>query len=173
MKEQTWTFRDRKGWSNGPWDNEPDKMQWTDADTGLPCMIQRNHFGALCGYVGVSRAHPDYGKDYEQVEVSVHGGLTYAATCDPWFDPETGQGICHVPEPGEPDDVWWLGFDCGHAFDLSHGLDAHYRKLAGSELAPYGNDGTRMETYCDMVYVRAECALLALQLDAQARGSHD
>jgi hypothetical protein len=42
--------------------------------------------------------------------IEVHGGLTYSDKC---------QGdICHVPKPGESDDVWWFGFDCAHSSDI-------------------------------------------------------
>lgn len=44
---------DKSGWARGVWDSEPDKIQWQDAETGLPCLIVRGPVGALCGYVGV------------------------------------------------------------------------------------------------------------------------
>lgn len=53
------------------WDNEPDRKHWIDADTGLDCLIVRNGLGgkgALCGYVGVPKGHPWYGKDYSDCE---------------------------------------------------------------------------------------------------------
>jgi hypothetical protein len=139
---------DRKGWDAGPWDNEPDYISWTDAETGMPCLIVRNRLGALCGYVAVERAHPLYGVEYEAPEVDVHGGLTYADRC-------TGH-ICHVPEPGKPDDVWWFGFDCSHAFDLSPGMNARMRDI--------GEPNMSDETYKPVSYVTAQCASLARQL---------
>ena len=48
---------DKSVWGPGPWQNEPDKRQWQDEATGLPCLIVRNSMGALCGYVGVSEGH--------------------------------------------------------------------------------------------------------------------
>lgn len=72
---------DKSGWGNGAWVAEPDKKQWKDPTTGLPCLIVRNPVGALCGYVGVPNGHPAYGKDYDDVEVDVHGGLTFAHRC--------------------------------------------------------------------------------------------
>jgi hypothetical protein len=135
---QTWTTIDKSGWHRGEWDDEPDKAQWVDPDTGLDCLIVRQRSGGhLCGYVGVPPSHPYYGVDYSECSlptpctpedrwchdhspiynVDVHGDLTYAAACQLSDDPATG--ICHIPEPGRPDDVWWLGFDCGHAWDAS------------------------------------------------------
>ena len=43
-------------------------------------------------------------------------------------------GICHIPDQGEPDDVWWLGFDCLHGGDLAPGMMA-FPELRGLETA--------------------------------------
>src|SRR4051812_17731696 len=106
---------DKASWGPGAWDNEPDKKQWADPATGLACLIVRNAMGALCGYVGVPKGHPAYGKEYGSVDVDVHGGLTFSDKCSE-SSSECG-GICHVAPEGE-DDVWWLGFDCAHYMDL-------------------------------------------------------
>ena len=105
---------DRSRWGQGPWDFETDdKVVWIDASTGLDCMIVRNGMGAWCGYVGLPPAHPDHGKEYGEVfgDYDVHGGLTFSAAC--------GGKICHVPEPGRPAQIWWLGFDCSHSCDAT------------------------------------------------------
>ena len=119
--------REGPPWPEGPWTDEPDKVQWVDPATGLDCLLHRNHLGAWCGYVGVPRSHPMYGKHYGDVEVDVHGDLTYAATCQDTSDESIG--ICHVPEPGRPHDVWWFGFDCGHGGDFMPGSAALYIEL--------------------------------------------
>jgi hypothetical protein len=113
-QERTYHTIDKSGWSRGPWDDEPDKVSYRDDATGLPCLIKRNPEGVLCGYVGVANGHPAYGQRYEMVDVDVHGGLTYSDHCQ---DGPEDTAICHIPAPGEPDDVWWLGYDCGHSFD--------------------------------------------------------
>ena len=56
---------DKSQWGDGPWQSEPDKIQWQDAATGLPCLIVRGPVGALCGYVGVPKTHPAYGLHYD------------------------------------------------------------------------------------------------------------
>jgi hypothetical protein len=137
---------EREKWPAGPWDEEPDKIVWK-TQAGLPGMVHRNRMGALCGYVAVSPGHPSYEKDYDDVEVSVHGGLTYADKCS--------GTICHVPEPGEPDHVWWLGFDCSHSGDVSPGMLAFSSRYSGFS-----------ETYRDLAYVQAEVENLAVQLAA-------
>ena len=126
----------------GPWDTEPDHVDFEHA--GLPCIIHRQHMGAWCGYAAVPPGHPAHGKSYADIdgEINVHGGLTYADKC---------QGeICHVPKPGEPDDVWWFGFDCLHCCDL----------------APSSRYPTDDEIYRDQAYVTAETKRLAEQLAA-------
>jgi hypothetical protein len=124
------------GWPAGPWDNEPDRIEFEHV--GLPCLMNRTGLGYWRGYVAVPPGHPLHGKDYD-IEVDVHGA------------------ICHVPKPGEPDDVWWFGFDCAHYDDASPGMDALRLK--------YGNFG-RHGRYRDKTYVEAEVRSLAEQLKA-------
>src|SRR3990167_2292622 len=82
---------DRSKWAPGPWDAEPDRLDWREG--GFPCFAQRNAMGAWCGYVGVPEGHWAFEKQYGVVNVDVHGGLTYSEHC---------QGhICHVPPPRE------------------------------------------------------------------------
>jgi hypothetical protein len=33
MEPKTWTWINRTGWGDGPWDDEPDKVEWRDAVT--------------------------------------------------------------------------------------------------------------------------------------------
>lgn len=109
---------DKSKWGSGPWQGEADRVEWRHR--GLPCLIVRQGFGALCGYVAVPPGHPAHSRDGSEVDVAVHGGLTYSAECE-------GR-ICHVPEHGESDRVWWLGFDCAHAWDFVPGLHAKLRQ---------------------------------------------
>lgn len=151
------TLKDKeKLFGDGPWCAEPDKMQWLDEETGFPCLAVRQLvLGHWCGYVGVPRDHPYYGKNNNDCDVSVHGGLTFSDKCTPGPESET---ICHIVDVGEDDDVWWLGFDCAHAFDLSPSVlkfHAYRATLCGIELA-----------YRDLAYVREECRKLAAQLEA-------
>lgn len=153
---------DRTGWAKGPWDQEPDRIKWK-TKAGLPALMVRVNHGAWCGYVAVPPGHPLHGKSYGDEEVDalgVHGGITYGAAC-------AGK-VCHVPEPGEPDDVWWLGFDCGvHGGDLAPGTEACGWGLAG--IFGSGDLGRRsFGEYRDVAYVQAEAESLAVQLAARA-----
>lgn len=209
---------DKAGWGEGPWQSEPDKRQWQDEATGLPCLIVRGPVGALCGYVGVPLEHPAYGlscdgtpdkehrahlaairermriafkekngiENHEAVcealttdwpegpstvlgageriaEIDVHGGLTYAGAC---FG-----NICHVPGDGEPDNVWWFGFDCAHCMDLCPRMEMTRREMNQRMPPPPGmaaifERAREDDVYRDIAYVTAECASLAQQLVA-------
>ena len=154
MEHRTWTTEDKAAWGPGPWQDEPDKEQFPDAVTGLPCLVKRDPFGSLCGYVGVSEDHPWFGKGYGDVDADVHGGLTFADICQ---EGDEAHAICHIPGPGEPDRVWWLGFDCGHAWDISPAMEARDGER--------GRAPIRMphSSYKTVAYVKAECARLAAQ----------
>lgn len=205
MKTQEWTTLPNKAeWGHGEWVGEPDKVQWQDEDTGLPCLAVRNqHSGNWCGYVGVAEGHPKHGEGYNAVDVDVHGGLTFANACIDhslsaweafrerslkrrasaaveavkypigdaahWLADKEAQAsvdsheafvaytlshsICHTPEPGEPDMMWWFGFDCAHSGDVSPAREARCGGMAGG-----------YESYRTLRYVQNQCAKLAQQL---------
>lgn len=163
-----WLGADR--WGDGPWNEEPEKVQWPDPGTGLPCLAVRGPMGAWCGYVGLEPGHPFYGLDYcrgcalrpepcgkawcdhaPASLLSVHGGLTYSGACQ-----EDEHGICHVLGPGEEPHLWWLGFDASHAGDLVPSL-----------LTLFSIPADMRGTYRTLAYMQAECAHLAQQLDAR------
>ena len=73
-----------------------------ETEAGLRAVVVNGFMGVRCGYVGVPRSNPLFGKDYmatELAEVSVHGGLTYA------------ESDRHYPVTSE---LHWFGFDCAH-----------------------------------------------------------
>ncbi len=67
---------DRSKWGSGEWDDEPDRVEFK-TKTGLPALIARGYGGVLCGYVAVPPGHAAHGKPFGDLDVSVHGGLTY------------------------------------------------------------------------------------------------
>lgn len=167
MNEKTWTFVDKAAFkTRGEWDNEPDKVQWIDEATGLDCLIHRGPSGALCGYVGLPPGHKFHGVDYSDVYhydedscssfPEVHGGLTFADSCAENVRPDGG-GICHIPEPGRPADVWWLGFDCAHSGDFCPKYDDESDSAWG--------------TYRPISYVKREVESLARQLAEASNGA--
>lgn len=158
METKEWTYVDRSKWPEEfikLYASEPDKRQWIDVETGLPCLIVRGGGGALCGYVGISKSHPYFEKSYNDVDVDVHGGLTFSEHCMPHKDnPE--RGICHIVEDGDDDNIWWLGFDCGHSGDIHPGYKHHY------------SGGYGYSSYKDIGYVAHEVKKLAKQLKETA-----
>jgi hypothetical protein len=146
---------DKSTWGDGPWQHEPDRIDFVHA--GLPCLALRHpDYGSWCGYVGVQREHPYYGKHplANSMEVSAHWGLNYGHPCQGY--------ICHVPEPGTPDDVWWLGWDFNHAFDFAPAMHAREQVIFRNHPELLGRDW--MEVYRDLPYVRANIEKVAEEL---------
>lgn len=132
----------RFDWGYGPWLWEPSFLAWRDPVTGLPCVIRRNdHLGNLCGYVGIPEDHPWRLIDRDDINVQVHGGLTF--------------------EDRGPDHRY-LGFDCAHFMDLAPGLHMLTRRLR--PLLDF--DAPTLEVYRGLTYVITEVQDLARQLAA-------
>lgn len=168
METMSWTTVDKSTWGDGPWQDEPDKMQWPDEATGLPLLVHRSDVaGAWCGYIGVPEGHPWYKTHRYTIDNllpdGVHGGVNFTTFCM-----DTGgesRGICHVPGPGEPDHVYWTGFHCSHIWDLSPAADAICRAHG---LTPMSEYGFLDQVYRDIAYARDQCRLLAAQVKAAA-----
>lgn len=143
---------DKSNWPKGLWNNEPDRVEFEY--NGFPCLARRNsRYGFWCGYVAVPPGHPYFKKDIYDVPARVHGGLTYAEHCS--------GDICHVPKPGEPDNVWWLGFDCGHWNDFQPGMEASLPKECASQVS---NLFSLSAAYRDLKYTRRQIRYLADQI---------
>ena len=171
---------------------EPEKRYIVEREfehAGYKCVVIFGNVGHRCGYVGIPKNHPLYGKDYgdhleikkfdvvdravsgifaligacldedERIRIEAyfqcHGGITYAG------------GGEHSDYPIESD-LWWFGFDCGHAGDKSdldyaiqkfpsHRKGYQLRKMVESKYLI--DDVIRTEEY-----VADECKKLAGQL---------
>ena len=68
-----------------------------------------------CAYVEIPKDHPSYMKDYDDIDIDVHGGITY------------GRHLSHVlGERGL--DGFYIGWDYAHAGDFTGDyLDGDYR----------------------------------------------
>lgn len=70
---------------------------------GIKCTIKRHpSLGTLCGYVYLTKHFNEWGKYYDELDIIVHGGLTYSQ---------------------QEDEYWVIGFDCAHSEDLVPNLD--------------------------------------------------
>lgn len=68
-----------------------------------------------------------------------------------WRERMMARSICHLPALGEPDDVWWFGFDCADCDDLVPGI----QRLTSDRLGTH---------YWTIGEVREQVASLAKQL---------
>lgn len=123
---------------------------------GYKCLIKRNPFmGFLCGYVGLKPDHKYYRVHYDKIDIDCHGGLTFS---DTWGD--------------QNDELWYIGFNCGHGRDLTPFMTRHshwYKyKIDGEEREAYNDIDERLveyQTYKDINYVRNECKRIVNQLE--------
>jgi hypothetical protein len=154
--DPTINTRDPKEWGDGPWQNEPDRLEFKSH--GFDCLIQRVEWsGHLCGYVAVPEGHPYFGKNYNDVPAEAHGGLTYSEHCN--------GHICHKADEGSPE-VWWLGFDCAHGGDLipsSRALDRAMGWRPGFR--------STYDTYKTIEYVKRHVEQLAEQLSLAGKAN--
>ena len=99
------TTIDKSGWPKGPWITEPDYVRAV-LNYRL-CLILRTQMGTLCGYASVTETSKLYGKHYDSIHLSIHGGLSFAGTMN-----------------GHPL-LWFFGFDCAHYRDYIPALSMH------------------------------------------------
>lgn len=102
MEKIEYNLVDKTDWPRGQWDNEPDSIEWEDEETHLPCLIVRvSTHGGLCGYVGIDSSHPYFNMNSNEIDdINVHGRVTFSNKI-------IGNN-----------DIWWVGFDCAHAWDI-------------------------------------------------------
>jgi hypothetical protein len=116
------------------------EKEWT-TEAGLPAKVLIMPMGHRCGYVGTDDKAFE-GKGYDDIDVEVHGGLTYART--------------------EADGLLWYGFDCAHYGDARDPalMDAEHKGYYERMDTSFWDDGTvKSLEYCVM-----ECEELARQL---------
>lgn len=83
-------------------EREGDELQWDYTCSNgviIHCSIHRNDVKSLCGYITLTKDNSLYGVDYDNINISAHGGITY-------------QGY-------NQNENWVIGFDCGHYGDLT------------------------------------------------------
>src|SRR5581483_4397121 len=93
------------------------------------------------------------------IEADVHGGLTF--------------GHPDVPcDKGQPDDGYWIGFDCAHAGDAPDPSlplsPEHERAMATIANSPLGATARFRDVVRTQEYVEAECRKLCEQAQAAA-----
>ena len=166
MQARSETWMDKSTWGDGPWQDEPDRVEWRIGE--FVALARRNRMGAWCGYIGLPPGHPwhglhAFGDEHNSLDdIEVHGGINYTDACMVVEGMDPQELVCHTPLPGESDDVWWLGFDCLHAWDIGPAMDAQMREAGLAPMRP--ND--IVYHYRDVAYVTREVEHLAEQADA-------
>jgi hypothetical protein len=171
---------DKSRWGDGPWQNEPDELDWIDERTGLRCHILRHpEMGQLNGYVGVPASHVLYGWQYDDHirlrpdflegasdQVGIIDMFCYAlgggdkhGTIPVGLALKAHQGVNFSGNADFDDSLWWFGFDCSHAWDYAPGFVADLRRTT-----PAVDDFYKPEKYRTIEYVTKECEGLAFQL---------
>jgi hypothetical protein len=88
-----------------------------------------SHGGEGNGYVLIPQGHVFFGKSYDDIDVNVHGGLTFAELVDEELVPMYSE-LSH-------DDIgfWMVGFDTCHFGDNSQNWNEKNVRDETSELA--------------------------------------
>lgn len=119
----------QKLFGEGEWVDEPDIIKFEYR--GYKCLVFRvvkkdpfatdeHYFGGhLCGYVLLSEGHKFYGKNYDEIDVDCHGGLTFSEFSDDYeeFD-EFDIDRSHL-----------IGFDCAHSGDYCPSSEEMMKKI--------------------------------------------
>lgn len=94
-------------WPENDWDKAATELasgtivrDWVE--DGLRCIIMRGP-ASFNAYIGLPESHPLAGKDYDNIPVDCHGGLTFSQKGDGPF----------------PVGYWWYGWDYTHLGDRS------------------------------------------------------
>src|SRR5580700_7044584 len=103
-------------WDYGEWIEEPDIVTWTYKDYNCkiiriamqePYTEEFEIFGGhLSGYVTIPFKHPYHHKIYEDMDIEIHGGLTF----------------------GKVLNRHWIGFDCRHTGDYVPSIEKFRRE---------------------------------------------
>lgn len=81
-------------------------------------------FGWGQGYVLLPKIHPFYGIHYDDIDVDIHGGLTFSNKFESkhflnWIEEYEIGGDITIDNYQFFDDYWMIGFDTSHAGDDS------------------------------------------------------
>jgi hypothetical protein len=72
---------------------------------GFRCVVVGIYMGHRCGYIAIPKGNELYGKDYDEINIDIHGGLTYAEYSENDYPVKTDENL------------YWIGFDCAHCGD--------------------------------------------------------
>jgi hypothetical protein len=100
---------------------------------GIYTLILQSHFfkstpifhfecGWGNGYVFLPRNHPFYGKDYDELNIDVHGSLTFgekfkSSYFHQWIEDKEYYGDVNLDNYLKLNEYWVIGFDTAHSGD--------------------------------------------------------
>lgn len=162
-------FDDKNSWGDGDWINEPDIKYFRYK--GYHCFIVRNEGGGnLNGYVLVKTGSKYDHDDYMEMDLDVHGGLTFSNFYLPWATVKPDNWPVEI----ETEVHRILGFDCGHYNDLrpkaekvmenSRDVFPELKKLHAKYKKSLIFDEYFNRTYKNMEYVEKELHQLVDQI---------
>lgn len=122
------------------------------------CVVARMDMGHLCGYVGIPKAHPLYGKSYSDSCEEILRPLKEKMDCRPMDDVKLSpiNILCYclngtirpcdvfnvnggITYSGNKypidDDNWWFGYDCDHYDDQDNPKDIDFCTIECKNLA--------------------------------------
>lgn len=118
-------------------------------EAGLRAVVVVHPAGHRCGYVGLQEGHRHYSKNYDDLDVEVHGGLTYGGNKKNY--PAVSEGLS------------WFGFDCAHLGDARDPslMKGEYKECYDKGYLHMEFEGDTIKT---LDYCIGECESLARQL---------
>ena len=126
------------------WENEPNRIEYVES--GIKALILRNpELGILCGYIALPLKHILAGKNYNNMPLIVHGGLTFG---------DKGDG--NERDKG----YFWYGFDCGHYKDFIPKIVETLELIEDCDPKHWYNDSI----YRNVEYVKGEIKYIVGQL---------
>ncbi len=79
------------------------EKEWV-TEEGYLAAVTLSSIGHRCGYVGITEEHRFFKKKYSDLDINVHGGLTYSKIASTYPSPSF-------------EGLYTLGFDAGHVWD--------------------------------------------------------
>lgn len=159
LQEEKLFTREQKTqfWGDGEWVNESDDVKFEHE--GFLCHIRRIAVldgykdnsevyifgGHLCGYIKLPEGHPYIGVKWSDVDLEMHGGLTYSA---------------------QSEDGYWIGFDCAHSGDTIPSMKKIKEKIIREHESYCHKLGVSVfpESYKNMEFCITECKSICEQL---------
>lgn len=135
----------------------------TTAPNGMGVLVLIHPMGFRCGYVGIDADHALFARHYYD---PVTGPTVYGSNCPTGYGsiPETYDIVSAIDAPGSityagtdphesvaDSDLWWFGFDHGHAWDgfdprLAESPHINFARI-GSSLPVASKDQVVLECY--------------------------